>query len=157
MVEPLRAPDELLAALVRHDGRGAVVHPVGVLGAVPDQVADAPGVGAQHVIHLRPGECEHLAGGDGLAAGARHGLDAGLGQVVGVGGEQERGVGHVLHVVPLPYVEHPAGAALHVRVRAADHVPAQARAHVVLRLRLVLFQRAPVVRRVLPSQQQPCG
>ncbi|WVZ73743.1 hypothetical protein U9M48_022021 [Paspalum notatum var. saurae] len=154
VVEPLRAADELLAVLVRHDGGGAVVHPVGVLGAVADEVADAPGVGAQHVVHLRPGEREHLLGGHGGAARARHGADAGLGQVVGVGGEQERGAGHVLHVVPLPDVEHPAGAALHVGVRAAVHVPAQARAHVPLCLLPVLLQRAPVARRVLPSQQQ---
>jgi hypothetical protein len=154
VVEPLRAADELPAVLVRHDGRGAVVHPAGVPGAVADEVAGAPGVGAQHVVRLRPGEREHLLG----RRRARHGPGgaAGLGgrQVVGVGGEKERGAGHVLHVVPLPDVEHPAGAALHVGVRAALRVPAQARAHVPLRLGPVPLQRAPVARRVLPSQQQ---
>ncbi|KAB8088827.1 hypothetical protein EE612_013560 [Oryza sativa] len=157
VVEPLRAPDELLAVLVRHDGRGAVVHPVRVLGAVPDQVADPPRVGAQHVVHLRPRERRHLARARRLAARARHGAVRVVAQVVRVRREEERRVGHVLHVVPLPHVQHPARAPLHVRVRAAVRVPPQAPAHVVLRLRPVLLQRAPVPLLVLSSQQQSCG
>jgi hypothetical protein len=146
VVEPLRAPDELLAVLVRHDGRGAVVHPRREPRAVPDQVAHPARVAAQHVVHLRPGEREHLARGGGGGCGGAGDLGPGGGEVPGVGGEEERRAGHVLHVVPLPDVEHPARAAL----RVGAVVLAQARAHVVLRLGTVLLQRLPVVRRVLP-------
>jgi hypothetical protein len=152
VVEPLRAADEVLAVLVRHDGRGAVVHPRREPRAVPDQVAHPARVAAQHVVHLRPGEREHLARGRG-GAGDLLGRPGG-GEVAGVGGEEERRAGHVLHVVPLPDVEHPARAALRVGVGRAVVVLAQARAHVVLRLGAVLLQRLPVVRRVLPPQQQ---
>jgi hypothetical protein len=156
VVEPLRAADEVLAVLVRHDGRGAVVHPRREPRAVPDQVAHPARVAAQHVVHLRPGEREHLARGGGRGrsgAGDLLGRPGG-GEVAGVGGEEERRAGHVLHVVPLPDVEHPARAALRVGVGRAVVVLAQARAHVVLRLGAVLLQRLPVVRRVLPPQQQ---
>ena len=117
--------------------------------AVAHEVAHAPGVGAQHVVHLRPGQRRHLAGARRLAARAGHRLHAGLGQVVGVGGEQERRVGHVLHVVPLPDEEHAAGRAVDV---AGVAVLVEAGAEVVLRLGLVLLQRRLVLR-VLPFQQ----
>lgn len=53
VVVPLGAPHEGLGVPVGLHGRAAVVHPLGVVPPVPDQVAEAHGIGAQDVAHLR--------------------------------------------------------------------------------------------------------
>ena len=78
----------------------------------------------------------------------------GIGEVAGVGGEEEGYTGDVLEVVPLPHIQHPAGAPLCV-VTAVAAIAAQARAQVVLRLRLVLLQHRAVLQgsRIALQQQ----
>jgi hypothetical protein len=152
VVEPLHATDEAAVGLVRHDGRAAVVHPHGEPVAVPDHVAQPQRVAPEDVVRLRPRQRQQLVRRGGAAGAAEDLLRAAVGgEVVGVGGEEEGGAGDVLEVVPLAHVQHPAGAPVHV---AAVAVPAQARAQVVLRLRLVLLQHRTVLGRLRVALQQ---
>jgi len=148
VVVPLHAADEPAVGAVRHDGRAPVVHPPREPLAVPDQVAHAGRVAAEDVVCLSTRQLQQLAGAHRPVGALDHGSSGGGGgEVAGVDGEEEGGVGDVLHVVPLPDVEHAAGRAVHV---AGGAVLAEARAEVVLRLGLVLLQRRAVLRPVTP-------
>jgi hypothetical protein len=110
-VVPLHAADEPAVGAVRHDGGRTVVHPPREQPAVPDHVAHAVGVGAEDVVRQRPRQRQQLVGAR-RPVGALQRRVGGLGgEVAGVDGEGEGGVGDVLHVVPLPDVEHAAGRA----------------------------------------------
>jgi hypothetical protein len=154
VVEPLHAADEAAVGLVRDDGGAAVVHAYRVPAAVADHVAEPQRVAAQDVVRLRPRQGQQLVRRRRAARAAEEPRGGGAGgEVAGVGGEEEGGAGDVLEVVPLAHVEHPAGAPLHV-VAAVAAVEAQARAQVVLRLRLVLLQHRPVRQGLLVALQQ---
>lgn len=127
------------------------MHPPRELPAVPDHVTHADGVGTEHIVRLCPRQCCHLVGG-GRGGRAMELGGGGGDEVAGVDGEEECGVGDVLHVVPLPGVEHAAGRAVHVVADVA--VLAQARAEVVLRLGFVPLQGRLVLRPVVPFQEQ---
>jgi hypothetical protein len=141
VVEALHAADEAAVGLVRDDGGAAVVHADRVPAAVADHVAEPQRVAAQDVVGLRARQGQQVGRRGG---GARGAAEEAAVEVARVGGEEEGGAGDVLEVVPLAHVQHPAGAPLHV-VAAVAAVPAQARAQVVLRLRLVLLQHRAVL------------
>lgn len=149
VVVALHAPDEAFAPFVGHDRGPPVVHPHGVLAAVPHQVADAHGIVAENVVDLRRGELHQFLGPDSPGRASEY-VPACFLQVVRVRDEEEGGARDVLHVVPLADEEHATGRA----VQVGAVVLAEASADVVLPLRFVLLQYMSLRRRKISYRQK---